>query len=181
MKKVRTLKYFLLETNKLYDTAPDIVDWYGKIDVRNIKTGSSHLLPKRLLLSIAPNPDTVFTDVICHPFLLVSSMVRDTIKLYEPNMVFKEIILLDGANELSSVYYLPILPEVDCLSGESELNLDRSVIKKAVISLPAVGDNSIFKIAGVTGNYIVVRLDLAESILRREARGIGLEDIQFTG
>ena len=88
------MRYFLLKTDPKYNTSPVIENWYPKIDVRLIRKETGHKLPKRELLFIQSNPDTIFTDIIDFPFFLGTKMVRDVIKMYEPTTQFKEIILL---------------------------------------------------------------------------------------
>lgn len=172
------MRYFILKNPDNYSATPDIINWYSVIDVRNICKEKAHLLQRRELLPVRSNPDLVWTDVICKPFLLVSGTVRGLLLKYEPVLNFRQIVLLDEKNELAQTYYLPILERIDCLHDTSELSIDRSVIKKPVIQLSKVGDASVFWIAGVKNTYTVVRLDFAESLLRRETRGIGLLPVE---
>ena len=161
------MRYFLLKTDPKYNTSPVIENWYPTIDVRLICKEKGHKLPKRELLFIQSNPDTVFTDIIDFPFFLGTKMVRDVIKMYEPTTQFKEIILLDRKNATSEIYYIPLLEHCDCLAPESELSRGRDTLITAVLDPEKIEDRSIF--------YFVARLDLVESLLRRGGRGIGLE------
>lgn len=168
------MKYFLLDTDPAYMESLDIINWYEKMDVRNIRYEKAHLLPSRLLLYMRGYERTVFTDIVSKPFFLVSEMVKDVIRMYQPETIFKEIILLDAEYEKSRRYFLPVFRELTCLSEKSSLNLDRSVIKRAVLSKRRLEDRSVFRIGDVKGTYIAARLDFAESILKREAVGIRL-------
>lgn len=169
------MRYFIVEVNPAYQSAPVIINWYGKFDVRMINPKEHHKLPKRKLLMIQNYKNTVFTDIITFPFLLVSEKVYDVIKIYEPRTPFKQIVLLDSVNQAAQLYYLPILAVCDCLSEKSELNLDKSVIRRAVIEPEETQDKSFFRIGGVKNAYYVMRLDLAESLLRRDVKGLGLK------
>ena len=169
------MRYFLLKTDSRYDTSPVIEDWYPTIDVRLIHKDTGHKLPKRELLFVRPNSDIVFTDIVDSPFFLGTKMVRDVIKMYEPTTRFREIILLDRQNAQSEVYYLPLLEHCDCLTQESELSRGRDTLITAVLDPKKIEDKSIFYLGGVSKLYVVARLDLVESLLRRKARGIGLE------
>lgn len=171
------MKYFLLKTDDKFDMAPDIMNWYSVINPKFIRRELSHNLPRREVLLIRENTDTVFTDVIHRPFFLVTTLVRDVIKMYEPATIFKEFVLLDRVNAKSEIYYIPILEYCDCLSPQSELSRDRSVIKKAVIDASKIQDRNIFYFEGVGSLYAVANLDFVESILRRGARGVGLEEV----
>lgn len=168
------MRYFMIRTHPLYTNAPDIINWYNVFDKRNIRPGASHLLPERALLRLRPNPNTVFCDVVTYPYLLVTNIVKEAILIYQPKTIFKEIILLDERNDLAETYYLPVLPVVDCLHASSEMNNDRSVIYQAALDTERVGEEKFFRIGGLFNAYYIVHVDLAESILRRGARGVGL-------
>lgn len=172
------MKYFLIKTDTLYTDIPDIKNWFTVFDKRDIDNETSYKIPNRLLLQILPNKKTIFTDVLSFPYFMVTEKLKDVIKMYEPTTIFKEIILLDSKNGLSKAYYLPILNKVDCLSEKSELTLDKSSIINAVLDLEKVKDNCIFKISSVKDSFYVIRLDMAESFLRRGAKGIGLTDVE---
>lgn len=172
------MKYFLLDTDPAYMDSLDIINWYGKIDVRNIRYDKAHLLPSRMLLYMRGYERTVFTDIVSKPFFLVSEMVKDVIRMYQPETIFKEIILLDAEHEKSQRYFLPIFRELKCLSEKSTLNLDRSVIKRAILSKRKLEDRSVFRIGDVKGTYIAARLDFVESILKREAAGVRLTPLE---
>lgn len=172
------MQYFILENPGNYSALPDIVNWYSVIDVRNIRKDRAHLLQRRELLHVRSNPELVWTDVICKPFLLVSDVVRNILLKYESATPFRQIVLLDEKNGLANTYHLPILESIDCLHDSSVLSIDRSVIKEPVLDLSKVGDTAVFWIAGVKNVYTVVRLDFAESILRRNTRGIGLRKVE---
>lgn len=168
------MRYFILENPRNCSKLPDVVNWYSIIDVRNILREKAYLLPRRELLYIRSATDLIWADVICKPFLLLSEMIHDVLIKYEPKTLFRQIILLDEKNAESGTYFLPILEQIDCLHESSELNLDKSVIKKAVLDLSKVGDASFFWIKTVKSTYTVARLDFVESILRRGAQGISL-------
>ncbi len=173
------MRYYIIHKHPSYENAPQLIGWSAAIDVRNICPGKSHLLKSRQLFMIRGNPRTVFTDVISHPFFLVSETVKQTIEMYDKSILYKQAVLLDAKHEQAVLYYLPILRRIDCLKSASRLNRDRSVIHKAVLDKAKIGDEVIFKIGNVGGSHIVIRLDLAESILRRETRGIGLNTVEI--
>lgn len=59
-------------------------------------------------------------------------------------------------------YYAPIFPQVDCLEE----------IKTSRIKREKIGDFSIFQIKNPDREMTAVRLDVAESLLRRRVKGI---------
>lgn len=79
--------------------------------MRNIKLDKYPKLPEQELFILEPTNKLIFTDIILFPFLLVSPMVRDVIKMYRDTCYFRQIILLDQKREKSEIYYLPVLME----------------------------------------------------------------------
>jgi len=109
---------------------------------------------------------------------LVSSMVKDTIRLYGDEVVFKEIILLDSKNELEQVYYLPVMQE-NC---EIELlHIMRNDHMDFHKNIPQwIDGRNIFWIKQKGERHTIINLDLAESLLRRNAVGIQLKEVRLT-
>lgn len=77
-------------------------------------------------------------------------------------------------------YFLPALTDIDCLTKNCKFNLDRSQLFHIEIDLDRVKDKSIFTLAGVRKRYIIARLDVVESFLRREAKGLLLQEVDCT-
>lgn len=172
------MKYFLLETMKNFTDAPQVRDWYKTIEVRNLTPERFSLLPKRTLFFVTPNPNLVFVDILSTPFFMVTKEFIKVLKLYEPDLPTRQAVLLDPESGLSEVYYIPSLKVLNCLSPASVLNMDKSVIKKAVLDYETVKNLTIFKIGDVKNSYIVVRMDAAESILKRTPRGAALVELE---
>lgn len=172
------MKYFLMEGDKRIVYSPKIRGWHEKLDIRDISLEGAYKIPKRELMFIEDNPNTIFTDIISNPFYLVSDKVKKTIRMYEPNIILKEVILLDPIFEKTERYFLPIFEEVECLAEESVFNLNHSMIKKIILDKSKVEDRSIFRIANVSKHYVVGNLDIVESILKRGCLGLQLTEIE---
>ena len=83
------MKYFELTLDRdTYKTAPKLINWYRVQDVRLIKWESYHKLQKRQIYNIEPSSETIFTDIVSFPFLLVSTMVKDVIEMYGDEVIF---------------------------------------------------------------------------------------------
>lgn len=172
------MNYFLMHSDSRYVDSPEFLDWREKIDPRNIRPGYSQKIARRQILNIRPNPHTVFIDVISSPFLLLSKKCMEVVTPYEPQIISKQIILLDMETPQRETYFLPILKQIQCLAEGSEWNLNKSVLFKGVINLDAIGDTSIFQLADMKKIYTVVRMDMLESMLKRGARGKGITPLQ---
>lgn len=172
------MKFYLLGTDAAYTNYPKIKKWFRRIDPRDFNIHDANKIPYRQLFMIHENENTVFTSIVDDPFPLVSREVREVFDMYEPHIIYKEIVLLDQKYERAELYYLPILEEIECLDEKSEFNLDKSILKKGVIDYERTEDKAIFRLSGFEHYYMVGRLDLVESILKRNVKGIGLKELE---
>lgn len=169
------MEYFILEVSQQY-TPMKPINYKGKLDERTIRTTKPRNMPKRMFFFIEKSMQTVDTDIITFPCFLVSKEAYETIHSYDPGMAFTRILLFDQFNKKSKIYYLPYLKEIDCLSDKSKLNLDRSVIFDAYLEGDKIKEKPLFLVAGINCRCILIRLDLAESLLRRNIIGMGLRE-----
>lgn len=175
------MDYFILKQNDRYTQAPVIKNWFNKIDKRNICIEKAGLIDEKLWFEIEAKQDTLFTDVITSPFLLVSFRLKQLIQLHMPNTIFKNTLLVDIKYGKGMLYYLPVLWKVDCLTDDSEFNLDKSKLKKIVIDPQKTLYRNLFYLDGVSSTYYVVSLDLAESMIADRMNGFTLIPIDLKG
>ena len=172
------MRYYLMESDRNYPAAPRIINWNRELDTRNLREGYYDKIEDRLLLCIQPNRKTEFLDVVSTPFFLMSEKMQECVALYEPNLRYKDVVLLDKVNAAAQLYLLPMLREVDCLTEHATFNLDHSELKEIEIDEDQAEDKVIFRIANVKKSYVVVRLDLLESLLRRGVYGLSVQEIK---
>ena len=82
------MKYFKIQDSPELKYAPQIKNWYGSFDVRDIRIDRFYKLPKMQLFPIEPSENLIFTDIILFPFLLVSPLVYDVIQMYRERCFF---------------------------------------------------------------------------------------------
>lgn len=173
------MKYFEIEDTSELKYAPQIHGWYGKFDVRDIKLESYPKLPKRQLFIIEPSEDTIFTDIILHPFLMVTPKIMDVISMYKELCFYRDIILVDQLKRESQLYHLPVFNETD------ELKIvEKSYVEEAPISSEEERErvnvaSHIFWIDDSLKRHTIISLDLAESLLRREVFGLGIKEVEL--
>jgi len=173
------MKYFLISTERTNNPIPNIIDWHKQIEYRDITSERAGNIPEWTMLAIDNEIDIVFTDILSKPGFLVSPMVHDTMRLYDPYVQCKRVVLKDRLTHAEEQYFLPIFPVCDCLLPESKLNMDRSNIIHGVIDQEKVKRHPFFKVGGVSNTHIAFRLDVVESILRRGAKGIKLSELEL--
>ena len=171
------MDYFLLKQDKRYVNIPRILDVYKKINIRDMNFSRCHNISDTVIFNVKAEKESTFLDIFDTPLFLMSDNLKNIIEKYNANIYFKTIPLIDLQWERQKNYYLPIFEEIDALSSESEFNMDKSVIKKIVLDEKKLKGKKIFKIKHEFNTLIVVRLDVAESILRRNFTGIKLEKL----
>lgn len=124
--------------------------------------------------------DMLYIDFIEKPIALFSDAVKQLVEKYVPNMLFKAVVLTDMPKSMQTLYWLVIPPKVPCLSSQSQFHLD-GTLKKLIIDEAMAAPYSCFQIEGIKENYIVINIELAESILRRAFQGIRLHKVQTSG
>lgn len=166
------MKYFEIQEAPELKYAPQLENWYGKFDVRDIRLEGFPRLPDRQLFTIKPSDRTIFTDIIQFPFLLLSLKVAEVIKMYRERCFCRDVILLDQISGKSELYQLPVFDETDRLSIRERQDGAQSETVEP--------DKHIFWVRDSLKRHTVISLDLAESLLRREVTGLGLKEIELT-
>lgn len=167
------MKYFLVEVDEQY-VAPAPVGWYGIIDKKALSRKSPYQIAKHLLFPVQSHMQMVFTDILTSPCFMVSKMVRDVIRKYDSFIYFIRIILLDEEHRQSRAYYIPYLDTVEYTLRK---DIDREEKVYFAINKKNVEEKVIVEMTNGHNSHFVMRMDLLESILRREAVGIGLKEV----
>ena len=168
------MKYFIL-TNGDKDPFPQILNWSQTIDVRKLTRDEYQKIPPFIQLNAKLGIDGIFPDVIVKPFLLLSRSAMEVTALYDPDIPFLFFVLFDMEKGECASYYSPVLEEEECLAkqpvpGQREIGLDR----KKISGVP------LFRVRTGTESTVVIRMDLAESLLEREIVGMELKEVRLT-
>ncbi len=162
------MKYYQIVVDAHY-IPPVPVGWYGKIDQKTVAEKKSYEMPLHLLFETESHMQMVFTDVIVFPCLMVSGIVRDVVMRYMPRTGFTRVILFDKARGCSKAYYMPHLRS----AGHIKKDINGSI----AVEKELLGDEAVVKMDGIDKTYIIMRMDIVESVLRRGTVGVGLKEI----
>lgn len=173
------MDYFLLKQDEEYTNTPILLDVFNKMDVRNINLLKAHKIEDVLIFNIKCNDDAEFLDILDRNLFLVSEKIKKVIEKYDSGILFKTIHLIDIHDEKQENYYMPIFEDIECLSDKAELNLNKTVVKKIVLDEKKIRGKKIFKIKESSKTLVVVRLDVAEYLLRRELKGVCLKKLEI--
>lgn len=165
------MEYFRLKQDTEYYDAPVIPEVLQQIDWRYVTPAEAHKISDITVFKLANNHDPDFLDLLDRQLFLVSSVLKRTMEMYEPTLPYKTVMLVNTAKALEQTYYLPIFPAMDCQS-KSIVNPDNRKVKQLVLSKAVIKGKCIFKVKHQEEQIIIARLDVAESILRRNMRGI---------
>ena len=174
------MKYFFIQKDGHYGGMPAIQHIpTTRIPTAHLRDKAYHLFPDITTLPIYEGSAIDFVDILSSPFLLVSELCFDVIKMYHPYTRSKKMVLMN--KDTNKVYHLPLIPRISCLTENSKLNIDKSYIECAELEYEKVKRHELFYIGDSTSNYAVIRLDMLESMLKRGARGFGIKEVDVRG
>ena len=170
------MQYYIIEHDKDYTDSIEIVNWFGKIDVEKMVPEKYIELEDLYVLEVKGNE---LLDIICYPFFLVSKMAKYCIRAYEPNIEFTSVALWNKQQKEVYEYYIPHLDKVKILSDKSKFKYNTTYVENPLLNKKVSIDKYIFSMADLEKKHIVLKKELAESMLKRGVRGIrfiGIEE-----
>lgn len=126
---------------------------------------------------IDSDENTIFPALIESPVLMISEELYDLFNLYEENITYKIVVFSDIKREIQKVYRLMVPEVIDGLS-EKTTYTKSNWLDNMVLDKNKVGDNNIFRIKAALDYYLVVSLDVAEAILKRDFQGIIFKEVE---
>ncbi|WP_110955868.1 hypothetical protein [Anaerosinus massiliensis] len=118
-----------------------------------------------------------YPDIISRPAYLISNGVRMILGKYDRSLVFKAVPIIEQETGAQYLYWMMGVDEIDCLSDQTVYDKGGQ-IKEIVLDETKIGSKTIFKVRTRLGKYLIVRLDAAESLLRRPFYGISLTPVR---
>lgn len=173
------MNYYWLKQDMRYNRPPVIDNFSDIVDRRFMTLQNEGRIKDRNIVFSASQHKLDDLDVLDTQIFMVSTMIRKVFECYDNSIKFKFFCILNNACDQHLNYYAPVVREVDCISPKSDMNINRSCINKLVLRRQETEDYSIFKLANVNVNAILIRLDVAESILRRSPKGLMLVKAEF--
>jgi len=161
------MDYFIIKQDPDLAHVAKIKDWNKVLSSVSVNT------------KIAYVEDHIFKeypDFYETPDLLMAKKFKKVLGLYQSEIEFLTVVLVDKKDKNQVSYDLIRVPTVDCMSSESKTHFDN--VSELVLDVSKIDDHRIFKVKGY-GNKLIVRLDVAESLLRRGAYGVALEKVKI--
>ena len=151
------LPYFYIKEN--FENTRGIRIYTSEDIPRNIDTLNERFyeMPRELVLEIEKTKNFIFPDLMMNIYPLISERFREVLILFDIEIFTKRVMLIDKESREMQSYYL--------LHTENLLNTDFNNFFKAVRE-----ENE--KIS------FIVNLDFAESLIRRDVKGIEFVEVE---
>ncbi len=117
-----------------------------------------------------------YADYLEDPVPLIADKFQKILQKYQPDMALLRVMLIEKESGRQKAYCLMQPPEILCADREKSRYDAKGVLQDFVLDAKQAGNRSIF-LAKDYNRQLVVRLDAAESILRREPNGIWFEPV----
>lgn len=152
------VRYFIMRQHPFFSERFRLSEWQEKINPKWLCFQEFYKTPRRCVLTASIGENVPFPDIVTTPFLLLSNLMMDVVKIYGEPVYKRDVIIINEQNMQSKQYYLSMLETV----GQGRILWE---------------DSNLFYIDSKKQKEIIVSQDFAESILRRGAVGIDLEEI----
>jgi len=170
-RKEPAMLYFQLRKDGKLDNTPVITNFI------NTLANPNSLSEKASVFFIDETDDINYPDFMDRPLFLVSDRLKKIIEIYHPDYTYRVTAFTQLEKRTQKIYWNIDLPIVDCLSEESKID-SHGLVLEAVIDESKIKNKSIFQIKKSIQSLYVIRLDLAESILRRNMYGFTLTELK---
>lgn len=171
------MKYFMLSEDG-GNCLPMKINSENLRNVKEVMDGNIDKMDTWNIFSMVTGKETFFPDVLTKPFPMLSKNCFEAVSIYCPDIRYRIIKLLDTEQFKGMTYVLPVLSKGDYLSEKTEYtNEFHGKFKTIVLKKEKIADKAIIRIDDLNNTYLIIRFDLAESILSRKARGIRLDEV----
>ena len=168
------MDYFLVRQDKrVYDVAQPVS---GSLNLHRITKEQFDALPPASTLLIQEGGRNEYPDYLENMGMLISGDLLRIMKKYQQDIEFKTVVLIEPKKNRLETYYLISVPQIPCAYLGTAENR-RETMGKLILDEIKIGDAKVFGVASYE-NKLFVRLDVAESILRRGSYGVWFEKAQ---
>ncbi len=175
------MDYFIMKTDERLSRLPQMqmpkeLSPVGmtKEKIKKITTNFNIYVNKSYGLSID------YADYLEKPIPLIADKFQKILQKYQQDMLLHRVTLIEKETGEQKPYYLMMPPEISCADKEESRYDVIGNVQDFVLDPIKAGNRKIF-LAQDYGKQLLVRLDVAESILRREANGIWFEPVKVAG
>ncbi len=172
------MEYYIIYQDKRISNFAEPIGTLDETEKNIIKNGNvKHIDEMPIQFYIKEKNENQYLDYIEKPVPLVSDKLKQLLEKLQRDMFFKPVIIADKKLMKQNIYWLIVPKGINCISPKSEFDKN-GTLKSLVIDENKVGHSKIFKVEGVLEEIIIMSLDLAECILRRDFEGIRFKKVE---
>ena len=123
-------------------------------------------------------------DILKHPTYMISDPIKKILSLYDKNISFRAVQAFpmdskeaERIQRLARLYWICDCVHVDCLSKDTVF-LPNGEVEEIILDRKKIRPLNVFRPRGLLENRLIVSMPVAESILRRNGYGVGVQPIQ---
>ena len=167
------MDYFIMKTDKRLRRLPQIQLPQELFNTESTKTAIVYV-KEHNGLSID------YADYLEKPSPMIADKFRKILQKYQQDMVFRRVMLVEKETGQQKPYYLMLPADIVCADKDESKYDAGGTVQNFVLDIEKTGKRKIF-LAKDYNKQLIVRLDVAESVLRREANGIWFEPVKISG
>lgn len=168
------MEYFYISQDKRYRNAPEINHFYDRYYPNLFNPTESYRIPEKNVVYCQSEKNVDMVDIISGPVFFVSEEVKKVFSAYDDTICFKLFFLLNTVADQGQLYYVPILPEFDCLKLDKKMRGPQLYLDSRKME-----GRYICRVQGKEYNGgLVVNKEVAESLLRRRLKGISYRRLE---
>lgn len=166
------MEYFYISQDKRYRNSPEIYHFYDKYYPNLFTPEGFHQIPDKNIIYCENKKTMDMIDIISGPVIFISEAVKKVFYAYDDTICFKLFFLLNINTDQADLYYTSILPKIDCLKRNK-------IDDKLYLNDREIAGQYIFKASGEPfKNGIIVNMEVAESLLRRNLKGFNYQRLE---
>lgn len=169
------MKYYIMKQDKRIQN-PIRFREFPKGETEEFDSSYISKMKRSVTLHGMDDGHTICGDVLESPCYMVSNDVYHVIQMFDQDTAFSNVVVQLQRSDMK-IYKVLLTDRIGVLHESTEYHKDKS-LKKLVLDQKKIADKQIFRIAGISPNYVVVSMTIAEAIIRRGLEGILFEEVQ---
>ena len=168
------MDFFIMSQNKRISNAARAVA--GSPKIKNMNREELAAMPDTMLLYVEEDRHNEYPDYI-EELGVVSGKLKRIMSKYQKDILFKTVVLIEKSNNRQQTYYYLSAPEIQsAVTVQKNMENQKNRENKLILDEEKIGQTRIFSVQHY-GKRLIVRLDAAESILRRDSYGVWFEKV----
>jgi hypothetical protein len=172
------MKYFIMKEDMEISKKIEMEDFKTREKLELTKEGFEDL-KDFITIFVKGDKKSTYVDFIEAPMNIVSEKVRNVFEMYENTILYKTVILSNVREEEQEIYRVILTEVLDCISEKTMYYKNGVEIEEEIVLIKEkIGEYNVFQIQGKASRYIILSLEVVESMLRRGIVGVKFVEIK---